>query len=301
NEAYLQLVGGRDIVGKPIREGLPEIASQGFVELLDHVYRNGKAHIGSGTRVVLRGQQTDEAKEHFLDFMYQPVRNAAGEVSGIFVAGQNVTERLRGERHLRLVVNELNHRVKNTLAMVQAVAMQTFRNAEDLPQAQASFSARIMALARASDLLTGENWEGASLADVVASASVALGGNEPGRFNPDGPLVRLSPKSALSLSMAMHELGTNAVKYGALSNAHGRVDVKWSLRTERGRDMMRIEWRESGGPPVIPPPRRGFGSRLVERGLAGEMGGTVQLKFEPAGVVCVIEAPVDIYPGDAAP
>ena len=233
--------------------------------------------------------------ERYLDFIYQPIRNSDGQVSGIFVEGQDVTERTRGEQHLRLVVNELNHRVKNTLAMIQAVAAQTFRNAGDLPQAQAAFSSRIMALARANDLLTGENWEGASLSDIVAGVSVAHAGNQPDRFTAKGPVVRLSPKAALSLSMAMHELATNAVKYGALSQDAGHVDVSWSLNDGR----MRIEWRESGGPPVRLPEKRGFGSRLVERGLAGEMGGTAQIDFEPDGIVCVIDAPIDIYDGAA--
>jgi two-component sensor histidine kinase len=202
---------------------------------------------------------------------------------------------MRGEQHLRLVVNELNHRVKNTLAMMQAIASQTFRNSEDLQQAQQNFSSRIIALARANDLLTGENWEGASLYDLVASVAVAHAGNEPNRFRADGPVVRLSPKIALSLSMAMHELATNAVKYGALSNDRGRVDVAWSVQAGGQKERLHLEWRESGGPPVSPPSRRGFGSRLVERGLAGELGGTVQLNFEPTGVVCVIEAPMDLH------
>ena len=300
NGAYKQLIGGRDVVGKTIREGLPEIGAQGFIDLLDGVYSSGREHIGSGSRVMLQTPGAAELTEHFLDFIYQPVRNAAGEVTGIFVEGQDVTERLRGEQHLRLVVNELNHRVKNTLATIQAVAAQTFRSAEDLPQAQASFTARIIALARANDLLTGENWEGASLSDVVAAASVALGGNEPGRFTAQGPVVRLSPKAALSLSMAMHELGTNAVKYGALSDDKGRIDVRWTLKPDaKGVNRMRIEWRESGGPPVRSPTRRGFGSRLVEHGLAGELDGNVEMRFEPSGLVCVIDAPVRGHEADA--
>jgi two-component sensor histidine kinase len=175
--------------------------------------------------------------------------------------------------------------------MIQAVAAQTFRDANNLPQTQATFSARIMALARANDLLTGENWEGASLSDIVAGVSVAHGGNQPGRFSASGPVVRLSPKIALSLAMAMHELATNAVKYGSLSVTDGKVDVKWTV--DAGR--LRIEWRESGGPPVQAPERRGFGSRLVERGLAGEMGGTAKIDFAPTGVVCIIDAPMDQY------
>jgi two-component sensor histidine kinase len=295
NTAYQQLVGGRDVIGQSLGDALPEIVSQGFVDLLDKVYQTGKPHIGSGARVMLRSADDAEEKEHFLDFIYQPVRNSQGEVSGIFVEGQDVTERLRGEQHLRLVVNELNHRVKNTLAMIQAVAAQTFRSSEDLPQAKASFSARIMALARANDLLTGENWEGASLIDIIAGVSVAHAGNEPDRFSARGPVVRLSPKAALSLSMAMHELATNAVKYGALSNETGRVDVAWRVTSGR----LRIEWRESGGPPVKEPVRRGFGSRLVERGLAGELGGSAELHFNPEGLLCIIDAPLDLYEGDA--
>lgn len=294
NTAYQQLVGGRDVIGQSLGDALPEVVSQGFVDLLDKVYQTGKPHIGSGSRVMLRTADDSEEKEHFLDFIYQPVRNSQGEISGIFVEGQDVTERLRGEQHLRLVVNELNHRVKNTLAMMQAVAAQTFRSAEDLPQAKASFSSRIMALARANDLLTGENWEGASLIDIIAGVSVAHAGNEPDRFSARGPVVRLSPKAALSLSMAMHELATNAVKYGALSNETGRVDVVWRVTS----GQLRIEWRESGGPPVMAPTRRGFGSRLVENGLAGELGGTAELHFNPEGLLCVIEAPLDLYEGD---
>jgi two-component sensor histidine kinase len=293
NNAYQRLIGGRDVVGKTVADGLPEVVEQGFVGLLDRVFASGKAHIGAGTRVMLELPGEAEPKEHFLDFIYQPIRNSAGEVTGIFMEGQDVTERMRGEQHLRLVVNELNHRVKNTLAMMQAIASQTFRNSEDLEQAQQNFSSRIIALARANDLLTGENWEGASLYDLVASVAVAHAGNEPDRFTAKGPVVRLTPKIALSLSMAMHELATNAVKYGALANDKGRVDVAWSLQVKGGRQRLHLEWRESGGPPVTAPTRRGFGSRLVERGLAGELGGSVQLKFEPTGVVCVIEALMD--------
>lgn len=301
NDAYRQLIGHRDVLGRTVREALPEVIEQGFGTLLDGVYGSGRPYLGSGTRVMLEAPGSDERKEHFLDFIYQPVRNAAGEVTGIFVEGQDVTERTRAEQHLRLLVNELNHRVKNTLAMIQAIAAQTFRNAGDLAQAQAGFASRIMALARANDLLTGEKWEGASLADVVTHALTAIGGSEQRRFHAEGPLVRLSPKVALSLSMAMHELATNALKYGALSNETGRIDVRWDLLRSRDSadERFRIEWRESGGPAVTAPSRRGFGSRLVERGLAGELGGTVQLKFEPAGVVCEIDAPLDLYNEEA--
>ncbi|RYG34354.1 MAG: PAS domain S-box protein [Burkholderiales bacterium] len=289
NKSYQKLIGNRTVVGMTIRDALPEVVDQGFVDLLDRVFKTGVPHIGTGSRINLDQTIGGGAGERILDFIYQPIRNSDGDVSGVFVEGQDVTERTRGEQHLRLVVNELNHRVKNTLAMIQAVAVQTFRDANNLPQAQATFSARIMALARANDLLTGENWEGASLSDIVAGVSVAHGGNQPGRFSASGPVVRLSPKVALSLSMAMHELATNAIKYGSLSVAEGAIAVTWTLNDGR----LRIEWRESGGPPVQAPEKRGFGSRLVERGLAGEMGGSARIEFAPTGVVCVIDAPMD--------
>ena len=163
NHAYQELIGGRHVIGLTVAEALPEVVDQGFVELLDTVYQTGEAHIGRGSRVMLAREGDPEPREHFIDFIYQPLRNANGEVIGIFIEGQDVTDRHRGEEHLRLVVNELNHRVKNTLATIQGVAAQTFRNADNVAQAQANFSARIMAIARANDLLTGENWEGASV------------------------------------------------------------------------------------------------------------------------------------------
>lgn len=295
NGAYQKLIGGRPVIGQTVAEALPEVVEQGFVDLLDQVYTSGKPHIGGGARVFLQDPGAAEPTEHFLDFIYQPLRNAAGEVTGVFVEGQDVTERVRGEQHLRLLVNELNHRVKNTLAMMQAVAVQTFKNAEDLPQAQASFSARILALARANDLLTEQNWEGASLAEVIHTSADAHAGDGR-RLEVSGPPARLSPKTAMSLSMAVHELATNAVKYGALSNDTGRIRVNWTVEPDRdGRERLRLEWREIGGPPVTPPKRRGFGSRLVVSGLSAEMGGSVTLNFDTTGVVCLIEAPLDIY------
>jgi PAS domain S-box-containing protein len=288
NHTYLQTVGRRNIVGLPLDEALPEIRGQGFVDVLNSVRASGEPFIASGAKVVLHREEGSRPEERYLDFIYQPIRNRDGDVTGIFVEGQDVTERLRGEQQLRLVVNELNHRVKNTLATIQSIASQTFRNADDLAQAQANFSARIIALAKANDLLTEENWEGASLATIISRAAAVHAGDAK-RFVISGPMVRLSPKTAMSLSMAMHELATNALKYGALSNETGVVTVSWSVAGDR----LHLEWRETGGPPVSKPDRRGFGSRLIERGLAAEMSGDVAMMFEPGGLVCVIDAQLD--------
>lgn len=295
NHAYQRLVGSTDLIGKTVDEALPGIREPGFIDLLDRVFTTGQPHLGTGTRVAIQRTPGEPPEERYLDFIYTPIRNAEGTITGIFTQGQDLTERTRGEQHLRLLINELNHRVKNTLAIMQSVAVQTFRSAENLPQAQAAFSARIMALSRANDLLTGENWEGASLAEVVATAAEAHAGDEAARITANGPLVRLSPKTSLSLAMAIHELATNAAKYGALSNATGRVRIDWRIDDAEKSPRLHFEWRESGGPAVQQPQRRGFGSKLIERGLAAELGGGVDLRFEPEGLACTIDAPLDLY------
>jgi len=216
-----------------------------------------------------------------------PLTDEAGDLVEWFGAASDITEQRRTNEHLRLVINELNHRVKNTLAMVQAIAMRTFRAAPDLAVAQEQFAARLVALAQANDLLTGERWAGASLREAIDQA-VRPHQHDPARCTLDGADVRISPKTALALALAMHELSTNAVKYGAWSNETGRVAIAWSVAD----GQLRLEWREHGGPIVVAPARRGFGSRLIERGLAGELGGTVTLYFEPEGLRCTVEAPL---------
>jgi PAS domain S-box-containing protein len=202
-----------------------------------------------------------------------------------------VLERKRTEEHQRLLLNELNHRVKNTLAVIQSIAQQTFRGDAAAPDARQAFESRLTALAAAHDLLTGRNWEAASLLDVIDRAGIGCGvGNE--RITIQGEDIELAPRTAVSISMALHELCTNAVKYGALSNEEGRVTVAWTLAGEAGGRRLSLRWSEQGGPPVPPPARRGFGSRMIERGLAAELGGTAELLFRPEGVVCRVEAPL---------
>lgn len=200
----------------------------------------------------------------------------------------NITERKRAELHLRLLVNELNHRVKNSLATIQAIAAQSFNGQRAMDEAKEAFSNRIVALAEAHDLLTRENWEGAEMHDVASRVALLHGGAA--RFALSGVAIRLSPKTALSLSMALHELATNAVKYGALSVQDGRIEIAWGLAPEPGAARLDLTWTERGGPPVKPPERRGFGSRLIERGLAAELAGAAVIDFQPEGVVCQIRA-----------
>jgi len=198
-------------------------------------------------------------------------------------ASRDLSERKRAEETQLLLVNELNHRVKNTLATVQSLVVQTLRGAADLGAARKAIDARIVALAGAHDLLTGRSWAGADVADVVGRAIAPFAAD---RFAVEGGSAELAPKQALALSLALHELATNAAKYGALSNAAGRVEIRWTI--EGGQ--VRLTWREIGGPPVIAPNRRGFGSRLLEDGLRHDLEGETRLEFAGDGVVCSMTA-----------
>ncbi|WP_106640559.1 sensor histidine kinase [Allosphingosinicella vermicomposti] len=212
---------------------------------------------------------------------------ADGSVCLWYGTTEDIHERHQAQDHQRLLINELNHRVKNTLATVQAIAFQTLKGDISLADARARFEARLLALSRAHNLLTEENWEGAPIWRVVAD-SIAHLSAESGRFVLNGEPMWLAPRAALALALACHELSTNAVKYGALSNDRGHVEVTWQKRA----GQLCIEWKEKDGPPVAPPSERGFGSRLIERGLAGDLDGKARLDFEPDGLRCMIEAPL---------
>ena len=215
-----------------------------------------------------------------------------GRPSGFLNILRDHTRARAEEERRALLLAELNHRVKNTLATVQSVAAQTGRNAPTQDAFQKSFEARLKALARSHDLLTRGGWEGALLSEVAEQTLRHYDG-VPGRVAVRGPSVRLGPHAVVTLNLAFHELATNAAKYGALSVPGGAVEVTWSPKHARdGSPSIEIKWRERGGPPVHHPKHRGFGSRLLERGLAQEFGGTVRLDFLPEGVECLICLPV---------
>ena len=219
-----------------------------------------------------------------------PLRDGSGLVVGLVGVSVDITDRKRIEDRLQLMVNELNHRVKNTLATVQAIASQTLRGSDAI--VRRTLEGRLMALAAAHDVLTRESWEGASLDDVVAGALAPFSGREDGRFRVYGPPLRLWPRAALALAMALHELSTNALKYGALSAGSGHVAICWEI-VSGANPILRLTWTEQGGPAVTPPARRGFGMRLVERSLMQDLGGTIIVSFgDPLGVTCLVEAPI---------
>ena len=287
NNAYQQLIGHRDVLGKAAREALPEVVEQGFIELLDQVYESGEAFVGSGLAVRLQRSPDEEPEERFVDFVYQPIRDTEGAVSGIFVEGSDVTDRIRAQQQQRLLLDELNHRVKNTLANVQAIAAQTLRSTPDPNAFRHAFEARLMALSATHNLLTASTWTGADLTEVLLLELEPHGSNH---YRFDGPPVRLSAQEALTFGLVFHELATNAAKYGALSSPDGCVSVRWSVEGADGQRRLKLEWSEHGGPPIeAAPSRTGFGSRLIQRSVRTDLGGKAELTYAPKGIICRID------------
>lgn len=480
NAAYRRLIGERPLVRLTVREALPELEGQGFYELLDAVYQSGEPFIGHAQPIEIRRTAGGPIERIFVDFIYQPIKDSNGKVTGIFAEGYDVTEqtlakdRLENyarsletlnrtgaalssdldlntivqrvtdagvelisaqfgaffyntinsegesltlycisgakaaqfdnfghpratdvfkptfdgteivrsdditmdprygnndphfgmpEHHLPvrsylavpvrsrgggvigglffghenpamfsdaheelisgiaaqaaiafdnaqlyreaqveiaqrkkiearqvLLINELNHRVKNTLAIVQGLAQQSFKTDMPTEEAKAAFGARLHALAAAHSLLTRQNWEEALLMDAIRDAVEAAAGEAADRVHYEGPNVVLPPQSAVTWAMAIHELCTNAIKYGALSNQTGTVSVRWTVSKVASESRLTLEWIEAGGPAVSPPNRKGFGSRMIERALASELQGNVALEYERSGVRCLISA-----------
>jgi two-component sensor histidine kinase len=290
NNAYLQLIGHRQMVGKPLAEALPEVVEQGFPDLLRRVMRDKTPYIDRAASVLLQRTRGAPLEERFLDFIFQPIAGPDGESVGVFVEGSDVTDRVMAERQQKLLLDELNHRVKNTLSTVQAIADQTLRTTADPASFREAFEPRLMALSATHNLLTATNWKSADLGDVARLEFRPYG---PERYRLAGPAMALSPAQALALGMVFHELATNAAKYGALAHGDGQVEVVWRVRRLGERADLEIDWKEHDGPPVIPPSRSGFGSRLIERSLQGQLGGEATLDYAADGVRCSMRLPLD--------
>ena len=207
-------------------------------------------------------------------------------VTGLAFAARMATTIARGEALHDLLIDELNHRVKNTRAILQAIAVQTFQGAT--PDEREKFEGRLGALAEAHNLLSQEKWQGSQLKDVLDRALQPYQPNNPARMRIFGPSVPLSPRLAVVLSMIVHEIATNAAKYGALSNDTGTVTLKCEVIEEDARPKLRLIWVEAGGPPVVAPVQRGFGSRLIERSARDQLGGEATVDFLPGGVVYTV-------------
>ncbi len=222
------------------------------------------------------------------------VRDATGHfLYGVRVV-QDVTERKEAEERQKLLIDELNHRVKNTLATVQSLATQTARGT-DLPDAfRRAFEGRLIALSLAHDQLTRRHWRSAGLRDIVEGATAPHLAHSQDQIAIGGEAITVTPRAALTLALALHELTTNASKYGALSVPEGRIQVNWRIERPPAQPaMLRIEWRERGGPPVAVPKRHGFGTRFIEGSIAAELQGTARLDYDPAGFRCTMNIPFD--------
>lgn len=248
--------------------------------------RNGTLH-----QTDMRIQNCDGDYRWFIA-RAEPVLDNDGGVSVWFGTSTDIHDRREAEDRQLLLVNELNHRVKNTLAAVQSIAQQTRRSTPSIAEFSRAFDERLMALSRAHDILTREAWSGAFINDVAHASLDPFDVAPMERFTIAGPSVRLLPATAVSLSMALHELATNAVKYGSLSVADGHVTVRWTIGRTEAREVLTLRWEERNGPAISPPARQGFGMRLIERGLAHQLNGRAEIIFAPNGVRAVIEIPL---------
>ncbi|SFR98219.1 PAS domain S-box protein [Sphingomonas jatrophae] len=275
-----------EAVGRPFSDFLAD----GDVGQADEMLRR-KLKDGGTTRHTIR-VRTSSGEVRLWEVSSRLNTGPDGQPVGLHAIARDVTDAQRAQEMQQLLINELNHRVKNTLAIVQGIAVQTFKS-DDPAAARAAFADRLRALSDAHNLLTREVW-GATTIDAVAAEALAAHDPDRSRITIDGPEVRIAPKTAISLALALHELATNALKHGALGTPAGTVRLAWQITSDAADTAPRLQlsWIERGGPPVALPDRRGFGSRLIERALAAELGGSVTLTFAPAGVECRIDAPL---------
>jgi PAS domain S-box-containing protein len=274
----------------------PPRPSWTYADFLEHVIHEDRPDVEESFRTALaeRGAwhfecriRRADGEIRWLEALGGPAPETDGAVEIMLGVVSDVTERKAHEERQKILLDELNHRVKNTLASIQAMAMQTQKTAASPAAFARALEGRVLALSRAHDLLAESAWEGASLREVV-QRTLEQQVPDPERYSVSGPRIRLGPNASVSFSMAFHELATNALKYGALSNESGKIAVSWTA--DLGTVV--IIWKESAGPMVSAPSQRGFGSRLIERGLARELGGAIVLAFDVDGLCCKMEIPV---------
>ena len=284
-----------DLIGRDFGEVIhilwPEEYAEEVVRLFRQTLETGEPFVAPEHIEERRDRKVREYYEWRINRIPLP----AGRY-GVVCYFRDISAQVRARQQRELLINELNHRVKNTLATVQSVAAQTLKASTVPATVKGSLESRLISMAGAHDVLTQQNWEGADLRNIVEKALSPF--MAPGReFDVAGPDIRLLPKSALAVAMAVHELATNAAKYGALSNGSGRISVHWTIVDHDG-ERLQIVWTEVGGPKVAAPSSKGFGSRLIERGLAGQLGGEAVIDYREAGVVCRITAPLNTITGN---
>ena len=294
NNAFAALVGDRELLGRPFRQAIPESAGQLYVELLDKVFRTGEAFVGKQMRVEFERTPGHPLDEVFINFVFQPIFDDEDRVMGIFIDGNDVTDHVRAERSQALLVRELHHRVRNTLATVQGVMNTTARTAETIEDYQWAFSGRISSLARTHSLLTEEIQQFVSFPHLLRQEVGIYADGVTDRVVLEGPDVELPSQLAVPLGMTIHELTTNAFKHGALSTPRGRVTVTWTVMPADDKRVLTCHWIEAEGPPVSPPSKHGFGSMILTRVLSQQIGAKVSANYAPAGFELKAEIPLDV-------
>jgi two-component sensor histidine kinase len=278
NPAYMRLVGGRPVIGLAVREVISEAEGHDFFALLDGVYDTGVPYRGFAMPIHLEG----DLEPSFLDFVYAPAFGPDGTITGVFLEGHEVTERVRADERRTLMVAELNHRITNTLAMVQAIARMTGKSTDSVPAFVAAFTVRIDAMAKTHGLLTETAWRPVKVREVLTLELAPYLGDH-GQVALACDDLAIDADTALSLSLIVHELLTNASKYGALASPAGRL----SLRCDRTVEGATMTWVERTPTPVIDIGRRGFGTTLIAR-LAKSLGGDAELGLQPTGMRAVV-------------
>ena len=265
-----------EVIGKPITILIPPDRQAEEIEILGRIRRGERVDHFDTVRRRKDGSLVE------ISLTVSPIKTADGRIIGASKTARDITERKRAQDQQRLLLREMKHRVKNALTTVQVIAAQTFRGASR--DERREFDGRLSALANAHDLLTAENWQGAPLRDVVEKALQPFQEKQRERVLIEGAEeIWINAEKSLLLTMALHELATNAVKYGALSNGSGQVRVAWELRKDEEPRRLKLRWQESGGPVVKPPERKGFGSLLLDRALKYELGIT-RFDFDPRGL-----------------
>ncbi|HET6161082.1 MAG TPA: PAS domain S-box protein [Dongiaceae bacterium] len=274
----------QEVIGRPVTILMPPDRVDEEPVILARIRRGERIEHYDTVRHRKDGSPID------ISLTVSPIKDADGRIIGASKIARDITDRKRAEQQQRLLVGEIKHRIKNTLATVQAIARQTLQGTP--AEERDAFIARLMALANAQDLLTLERWNRAALRDVVGRALKPFEVQHSARFHFQGPDdVWIDAQRASLLTMVLHELATNAIKYGALSNGSGIVQLTWEVVEEDEAQRATLTWRERGGPLVVPPARKGFGSLLIERALQGS-GGRSELEFNPNGLICTMEVGV---------
>jgi PAS domain S-box-containing protein len=295
NDSFLSLTGydREEVLGKSFNFLM---AHSDDAEVLTRIKAEFEGS-SSGTEVLCCRK---DGGEFWTGVFISPVRDEGGDIVQYFASFVDLTEHKEDEAQSKMLIDELNHRVKNTLSTVQSIVWQTLRTPSDPKVIRESIESRLFALSRSHDLLTREKWESAGLLDIVHDALEPFGvsGGRADRIAIMGENIRFPPKSALALGIAFNELATNAVKYGALSNAAGSILIEWTMETTPAGQQLLLNWKEKDGPPVAPPAHKGFGSRVIERGLAHELDGIIHLDYRPDGLVCTMDIPLPRGPRD---